>query len=263
VSDRALAGLVLTLGAVDGAERTEGAPARTVAATGAGLIRLTGVTKTYDAGELAVQALRGIDLTVEKGQMTAIVGPSGSGKSTLMHILGCLDGPTTGTYRLDGQDVSAMSGFQLAAVRNRKIGFVFQTFNLLPKASLLRNVELPLLYAGMTGPERKQRAHDALDRVGLGDRVKHRPAELSGGQRQRAAIARAIVNGPSLILADEPTGNLDSKTGLEILRMFHEMHAKGETIVIVTHDPKIADQCQRVVQIVDGRIEDDRFNPAA
>jgi putative ABC transport system ATP-binding protein len=263
VSDRALAGLVLTLGAVDGAERTEGAPARTVAATAAGLIRLTGVTKTYDAGELAVQALRGIDLTVEKGQMAAIVGPSGSGKSTLMHILGCLDGPTTGTYRLEGQDVSAMSGFQLAAVRNRKIGFVFQTFNLLPKASLLRNVELPLLYAGMTGPERKERAHDALERVGLGDRLKHRPAELSGGQRQRAAIARAIVNGPSLILADEPTGNLDSKTGLEILRIFHEMHAKGETIVIVTHDPKIADQCQRVVQIVDGRIEDDRFNPAA
>jgi putative ABC transport system ATP-binding protein len=229
----------------------------------AGLIRLEGVTKTYDAGELAVQALSGIDLRIEKGQMVAIIGPSGSGKSTLMHILGCLDAPTAGTYHLDGQDVSTLSGFELAAIRNRKVGFVFQTFNLLPKASLLRNVELPLLYAGMTGPERKERAQDALARVGLGDRLRHRPAELSGGQRQRAAIARAIVNGPSLILADEPTGNLDSKTGLEILRIFHEMHARGETIVIVTHDPKIAEQCQRVVQIVDGRIEDDRFNPAA
>jgi putative ABC transport system ATP-binding protein len=259
VSDPALAGIVLTLGAVDASERKEAAPARSVAATAADLIHLTAVTKTYDAGELAVQALRGIDLTVEKGQMTAIVGPSGSGKSTLMHILGCLDGPTTGTYRLEGQDVSSMSGFQLAAVRNKKVGFVFQTFNLLPKASLLRNVELPLLYAGMAGAERKERALQALERVGLGDRIKHRPAELSGGQRQRAAIARSIVNGPSLILADEPTGNLDSKTGLEILRMFHEMHARGETVVIVTHDPKIADQCQRVVQIVDGRIEDDRL----
>jgi putative ABC transport system ATP-binding protein len=260
VSDPALAGLVLTLGAVESTERAETMPARAAAATAADLIRLTAVTKTYDAGELAVQALSGIDLTVEKGQMTAIVGPSGSGKSTLMHILGCLDGPTTGTYRLEGQDVSAMSSFQLAAVRNRKIGFVFQTFNLLPKASLLRNVELPVLYAGMGGADRRERALLALERVGLTDRVKHRPAELSGGQRQRAAIARAIVNGPSLILADEPTGNLDSKTGLEILRIFHDMHARGETIVIVTHDPKIAEQCQRVVQIVDGRIEDDRLN---
>ena len=263
MSDHALDGILLTLGAVDATESAETAPARSAAATAGDLIRLTAVTKTYDSGELAVQALRGIDLTVEKGQMTAIVGPSGSGKSTLMHILGCLDGPSTGTYRLEGQDVSSMSGFQLAGVRNKKIGFVFQTFNLLPKASLLRNVELPLLYAGMAGLERKERAHAALDRVGLGDRVKHRPSELSGGQRQRAAIARAIVNGPSLILADEPTGNLDSRTGLEILRMFHDMHAKGETIVIVTHDPKIADQCERVVQIVDGRIEDDRLTARA
>ena len=263
MSDPALHGLVLTLGAVDTTERVEAGPARAVAAAAAGLIRLTAVTKTYDAGELAVQALSGIDLTVEKGQMTAIVGPSGSGKSTLMHILGCLDGPSTGTYLLEGQDVSAMSSFQLAAVRNRKIGFVFQTFNLLPKASLLRNVELPLLYAGLGGASRRERALVALERVGLTDRVKHRPAELSGGQRQRAAIARAIVNGPSLILADEPTGNLDSKTGLEILRIFHEMHARGETIVIVTHDPRIAEQCQRVVQIVDGRIEDDRLNAGA
>jgi putative ABC transport system ATP-binding protein len=263
MSDPALAGIVLTLGAVDGSEHEEAAPARSVEAAATDLIQLTAVTKTYDSGELAVQALRGIDLTVEKGQMTAIVGPSGSGKSTLMHILGCLDGPTSGTYRLEGQDVSSMSGFQLAGVRNRKIGFVFQTFNLLPKASLLRNVELPLLYGGMARAERRERAHEALDRVGLGDRVKHRPAELSGGQRQRAAIARAIVNAPSLILADEPTGNLDSKTGLEILRIFHDMNSRGETIVIVTHDPKIAEQCERVVQIVDGRIEDDRLTASA
>jgi putative ABC transport system ATP-binding protein len=223
------------------------------------LIRKEGVTKTYDAGELAVQALRGIDLEIERGQMTAIIGPSGSGKSTLMHILGCLDAPTAGSYRLDGKDVAQLSGFQLAAIRNQKVGFVFQTFNLLPKASLLRNVELPLLYAGITGAERKERALAALRRVGLVDRAKHRPSELSGGQRQRAAIARAIVNEPSLILADEPTGNLDTKTGLEILEIFDAMHAKGETIVIVTHDPRIAERCQRVVQIVDGRIEDDRL----
>jgi putative ABC transport system ATP-binding protein len=193
--------------------------------------------------------------------MVAIIGPSGSGKSTLMHILGCLDAPTSGTYRLEGKDVSQLSGFQLAAIRNQKVGFVFQTFNLLPKASLLRNVELPLLYAGVGGSERKEIALRALRRVGLVDRAKHRPSALSGGQRQRAAIARAIVNEPSLILADEPTGNLDTKTGLEILEVFDQMHAKGETIVIVTHDPRIAERCGRVVSIVDGRIEDDRLNP--
>ena len=251
-----LAGLTLTLGAVDTAT-----PQAAAAATdSARLIRLEKVTKTYDAGELAVQALREVDLVIAKGQMTAIIGPSGSGKSTLMHILGCLDAPTGGTYVLDGQDVSTLSSFQLAAVRNRKIGFVFQTFNLLPKASLLRNAELPMLYAGVGRAERRERAQAALVRVGLGDRGKHRPAELSGGQRQRAAIARALVMSPSLVLADEPTGNLDSKTGLDILNIFHEMHERGETIVIVTHDPRIAEQCQRVVQIVDGRIEDDRMN---
>ena len=224
------------------------------------LIRMEGVTKTYDAGELAVQALRGVDLAIEAGQMVAIIGPSGSGKSTLMHILGCLDAPSEGRYRLEGHDVSSLSGFQLAGIRNQKIGFVFQTFNLLAKASLQRNVELPLLYAGLSGSERKERGREALARVGLLDRAKHRPAELSGGQRQRAAIARAIVNQPSLILADEPTGNLDTKTGLEILEIFDGMHAKGETIVIVTHDPRIAERCERVVSIVDGRIEDDRLN---
>jgi putative ABC transport system ATP-binding protein len=229
------------------------------------LIRMEAVTKTYDAGELAVQALRGIDLEIQKGQMVAIIGPSGSGKSTLMHILGCLDAPTEGTYRLEGKDVSELSGFQLAAIRNQKVGFVFQTFNLLPKASLLRNVELPLLYAGVSGSDRKEQALAALDKVSLRDRAKHRPSELSGGQRQRAAIARAIVNQPSLILADEPTGNLDTKTGLEILEIFDEMHARGETIVIVTHDPRIAERCERVVSIVDGQIEEDTLagvNPA-
>jgi putative ABC transport system ATP-binding protein len=224
------------------------------------LIMMEGVTKTYDAGELAVQALRGVDLGIERGQMVAIIGPSGSGKSTLMHILGCLDAPSEGRYRLEGKDVSSLSGFELAAIRNQKVGFVFQTFNLLAKATLQRNVELPLLYAGLTGSERKERARQALARVGLEARAKHRPAELSGGQRQRAAIARAIVNQPSLILADEPTGNLDTKTGLEILDIFDAMHAKGETIVIVTHDPRIAERCERVVSIVDGRIEEDRMN---
>jgi putative ABC transport system ATP-binding protein len=221
------------------------------------LIRMDAVTKTYDSGELAVQALRGIDLRIEQGQMVAIIGPSGSGKSTLMHIIGCLDAPSEGRYFLEGRDVSQLSGFQLAAVRNQKVGFVFQTFNLLPKASLQRNVELPLLYAGLSGAERRERAHAALERVGLAERAKHRPAELSGGQRQRAAIARAIVNEPSLILADEPTGNLDTKTGLEILDIFDAMHAKGETIVIVTHDPRIAERCERVVSIVDGSISRD------
>ena len=258
MSSPEVSGLVLTLGALDA--RADARSAARADAVTSSLIRLEGVTKTYDAGELAVQALRGVDLTVEKGQMVAIIGPSGSGKSTLMHILGCLDAPTAGSHWLDGQDVAAMSSFQLASVRNRKIGFVFQTFNLLPKASLLRNVELPMLYGGISSAERKERAQAALQKMGLGDRAKHRPSELSGGQRQRAAIARALVMNPSLILADEPTGNLDSKTGFEILDLFREMHARGETIVIVTHDPRIAELCQRVVRIVDGAIESDSLN---
>jgi putative ABC transport system ATP-binding protein len=256
VTDAAAAGLVATLRPAD-ARAGSFAPEAVAASS---LISLSQITKTYDAGELAVQALRGIDLTVEKGQMVAIIGPSGSGKSTLMHIIGCLDAPSSGSYVLDGQDVSELSSFQLAGIRNRKIGFVFQTFNLLPKASLLRNVELPLLYAGVPGPERREKAAEALARVGLADRQKHKPSALSGGQRQRAAIARAIVMSPSLILADEPTGNLDSKTGTEILDIFHEMHGRGETIVIVTHDPRIADQCERTVRIVDGQIEEDRLS---
>ena len=224
------------------------------------IIQIRDLRKIYKVGEVEVSALRGVDLDVERGEFLSIVGPSGSGKSTLMHILGCLDAPSAGTYRIEGRDVSRMSSFQLAAIRNQKVGFVFQTFNLLPKASLLRNVELPLLYAGVSGSDRKEQALAALDKVGLRERAKHRPSELSGGQRQRAAIARAIVNQPSLILADEPTGNLDTKTGLEILEIFDRMHARGETIVVVTHDPRIAERCERVVSIVDGRIEDDRRN---
>jgi putative ABC transport system ATP-binding protein len=258
MSDPALAGLTLTLGSIDASAPIHAAAL--AAERSRALIHLSQVTKTYDAGELAVMALRSVDLDVEKGQMVAVVGPSGSGKSTLMHIMGCLDTPTDGCYFLDGEDVSEMSSFKLAAARNKKIGFVFQTFNLLPKASILRNVELPLLYGGVGRADRKERAREALARVGLAERAKHRPSELSGGQRQRAAIARALVNAPQLILADEPTGNLDSKTGLEILQIFHEMHSRGETIVIVSHDPRIAAECQRVVQIVDGQIVDDRMN---
>ena len=217
------------------------------------LIQLESVTKTYDAGENAVQALRGIDVAIEKGEFAAIIGPSGSGKSTLMHILGCLDSPTEGKYWLDGQDVATLTARELARIRNQKIGFVFQTFNLLPRATILKNVELPLLYAGISREQRRERGMAVLERVGLGNRAKSRPNELSGGQRQRVAIARALVNNPSLVLADEPTGNLDQKTGSEIIDIFEDL-AGEETIILVTHDPAIALRTSRRIKIVDGRV---------
>ncbi|MBV9497490.1 MAG: ABC transporter ATP-binding protein [Acidobacteria bacterium] len=223
-------------------------------ATAKALIQLEEVAKTYDSGENAVQALRGIDLSIAAGEFASIIGPSGSGKSTLMHILGCLDSPSTGRYWLDGEDVAEMSSRDLARIRNRKLGFVFQTFNLLPRATIWKNVELPLLYAGVGRDERRERALEALKRVGLDNRAKHRPNELSGGQRQRVAIARALVNEPSLILADEPTGNLDTKTGADIIRIFEELAANGQTIVLVTHDPTIAARTHRRIKIVDGLV---------
>ncbi len=221
--------------------------------TAKALIQLDEVTKTYDAGESAVQALRGIDVAIQQGEFVAIIGPSGSGKSTLMHIIGCLDSPSEGKYWLDGEDVATLSARALARIRNQKIGFVFQTFNLLPRATILKNVELPLLYAGLPRAERRERAMAVLERVGLGNRSKARPNELSGGQRQRVAIARALVNNPSLVLADEPTGNLDQKTGSEIIDIFEDL-AGEETIVLVTHDPAIASRTGRRIKIVDGQI---------
>jgi putative ABC transport system ATP-binding protein len=234
---------------------TEPEPPTAVKANKA-LIQLERVRKVYDSGENAVEALRGVDVRIDRGEFVSIIGPSGSGKSTLMHILGCLDSPTQGRYWLDGEDVAAMSAKALARIRNQKLGFVFQTFNLLPRATIWKNVELPLLYAGMDSDERKKRALEALERVGLANRAKHRPSELSGGQRQRVAIARALVNTPSLILADEPTGNLDQKTGGDIIKLFEELAANGQTIILVTHDPAIAQRTQRRIMIVDGLIVD-------
>jgi putative ABC transport system ATP-binding protein len=218
------------------------------------IIRLDDVHKVYDSGENAVYALRGIDLVIESGGYVAIMGPSGSGKSTLMHILGCLDVPTQGEYYLDGTPVSGMSSRALARTRNQKVGFVFQSFNLLPRASILRNVELPLLYAGQGRRERREGAMEALRKVGLADRAKSLPSQLSGGQRQRVAIARALVNSPSIVLADEPTGNLDTRTGQEILGIFDALHAAGHTVILVTHDAQIAAHARTTVRIVDGLV---------
>jgi putative ABC transport system ATP-binding protein len=218
------------------------------------LIEVKELTKTYEVGEVKVEALRGLDTIIESNEYIAIMGPSGSGKSTLMNILGCLDTPTSGSYKLHGINVEEMNDNQLAETRNREIGFVFQTFNLLPRANAFHNVELPLIYNGTPARERRRRAEEALYKVGLGDRMHHRPNELSGGQRQRVAIARALVNNPAIILADEPTGNLDSKTGEEIMEIFRQIHDQGNTIILVTHEEYIADQAKRIIRLLDGKI---------
>jgi putative ABC transport system ATP-binding protein len=219
------------------------------------LIETKNLWKVYDMGKIQIEALRGIDLVVERGEYLAIMGPSGSGKSTLMNIIGCLDTPSRGEYHLAGKLVSDMSEDELAIVRNREVGFVFQTFNLLPRASALRNVELPLIYSGAPAKERIERAERALRMVDLGDRMDHKPNELSGGQRQRVAIARALVNSPSIILADEPTGNLDTKTSYEIMELFGKLHNEGITLVVVTHEADIARYTSRVIHVRDGLIE--------
>jgi putative ABC transport system ATP-binding protein len=221
------------------------------------LIETHDLVKTYAMGSEVIQALRGISVQIERGEYVAIMGPSGSGKSTLMNLIGCLDTPTSGSYLLNGKQVAEMNDNELAAIRNKEIGFVFQTFNLLPRASALRNVELPLVYAGLSSKERDKRARTVLDQVELGDRVNHRPNELSGGQRQRVAVARALVNNPSILLADEPTGNLDSKTGAEIMSLFDRLHQAGNTIVLVTHEPDIAAFAHRSIHLRDGLVEQD------
>jgi len=221
------------------------------------LIQTHDLWKTYQMGTEEVHALRGVSITIERGEYVAIMGPSGSGKSTLMNLIGCLDTPTKGTYLLNGKQASQMNDDELARIRNEEIGFVFQTFNLLPRATALHNVELPLIYAGVPAKTRRERASQALDKVELSDRKHHRPNELSGGQRQRVAIARALVNDPSILLADEPTGNLDSKTGIEIMSVFQRLHDAGNTIILVTHEPEVAAYAQRAIHIRDGQVEKD------
>src|SRR5881398_967696 len=225
------------------------------------LIETVDLWKTYVMGTEEIHALRGVSIQIERGEYVAIMGPSGSGKSTLMNLIGCLDTPSKGSYVLNGQEVARMDDNELARIRNEEIGFVFQTFNLLPRATALHNVELPLVYAGVPAVEREKRAKAALEKVELTSRMTHRPNELSGGQRQRVAIARALVNNPSLILADEPTGNLDSKTGIEIMALFDHLHSQGNTILVVTHENDIAEYAHRIINIRDGVIADDRRNP--
>ncbi len=227
------------------------------------IIVTSNLQREYDMGGEIVRALRGVDIMIRKNEYVAIMGPSGSGKSTLMNLIGCLDTPSAGEYWLNGHRVSELNDDQLARIRNREIGFVFQTFNLLPRADALHNVELPLVYAGVSAKERRERARETLTRVGLGDRMQHRPNELSGGQRQRVAIARALVNRPSILLADEPTGNLDSATSTEIMALFEELHQQNQTILVVTHEHDIANHAKRQVHLLDGRIERDFATPRA
>jgi putative ABC transport system ATP-binding protein len=220
-------------------------------------LQIRDIRKIYQMGSIEVPALRGVTFEVQEKEYVAIMGPSGSGKSTLMNLLGCLDTPSSGSYYLDGEDVGSLGHDDLANIRNRKIGFIFQTFNLLPRSDLFHNVELPLIYAGMRKSKRRKVVQEAIDRVGLSDRIRHRPSELSGGQRQRVAIARALVNNPSILLADEPTGNLDSATGQEIMRIFDDLNNAGHTILLVTHEDDMARHAGRVIRLWDGRIESD------
>lgn len=222
------------------------------------MIRTEQLTKHYLMGDTVVKALDGVTLHIRPHSFVSIIGPSGSGKSTLMNLLGCLDSPTSGTYILDGVEVSTLNDNRLAEIRNQKIGFIFQGFNLVPKLTALENVELPLIYSGLPGRKRREKAIEALHRVGLDDRIHHVPSELSGGQQQRVAIARALVTNPPVILADEPTGNLDSRSGQDIMQVFHELHRQGNTIVLITHDNQVAMQAQRIIRIFDGRIVEDR-----
>lgn len=224
------------------------------------IIEITDVKKIYEMGDQTVHALRGVNININKNEYVALMGPSGSGKSTLMNMLGCLDTPTSGTYLLNSNNVGTMEDDELAEIRNKEIGFVFQTFNLIPRLSSLENVALPLVYAGMKKNARLEKAYQVLESVGLGDRVYHKPNELSGGQRQRVAIARALVNDPSIILADEPTGNLDSKTSIEIMALFEKIHNNGNTVILVTHEPDIAEHAHRIIRLKDGQVESDMLN---